>query len=60
MDAVWVGWCWDATLGEWLSICTDRDLRACHRALIAWCEAQGVPMKWAMLTQGAKPMRYRW
>lgn len=56
-DAIWVGWCWDAALGEWLSICDAIEMGDCHRLLIASAEAHGVPMVWTGLTGGAPP---RW
>lgn len=54
-DTVWVGWCWEPAYGEWISVCSDRDLRACQQELIRWAAVEGVPMKRCVLTQGGKP-----
>jgi hypothetical protein len=57
MSAPWVGWVWDRTLGEWLSVCDHTDPSRCNRALIRYGDAHGVPEPWRGLTQGDPP---RW
>ncbi len=49
----WTGWAW--VDGDWRSVCSDPDMGTCHRQLITWLDAHGVPCKFSTLTGGQRP-----